>query len=444
MDVHPILYPLMTKGALALVGLSPLVNPDGCILFLRLFSILPMAILVVLGYTHVQRWMGGICGLLFSLLLGCASSTYYYAEQIRMYSWAALFVFCTFLCGYRCAQTPENRKPWVGMALFALLAGYTHYYALAAVFFLEIFLLAALWKPHPEYRLRWLLFGLIQAVGYLPGLLLLYRQMTSVAEGYWISIQYPDILKELLAFFFLWFEHEKISRWCGILVLLLLGYTLVRAKIKREPLGQCLSRTLGFCLFPLFGVCGAGMLLSLIQPILIARYLFPMAGLYWLMVAALLSRLKSRAAPLLLTALFLAVGIAGGIDRYTSLTQPQNQDWRQTIQAQAQPGDVFFFSDLNVGCQPAVFFPEMTLYFQNEFYFGEKNGLAGFARLQTLETPLDLPDQLQEGQRVWILDSARSHLADLDYGDLTCSIPPMSFYHPCSGEWFNLSLWYKS
>ena len=436
------LYPLMAKIALMIFGLSPATNPEGCILFLRLFSILPTVILVLLGYTHIRRWFGDMCGLLFSLLLGCSSCTYYYSLQMRMYSWAALFVFCTFLCAYRCLKEDASLGTWLKLALFGVLGAYTHYFALAAVFFLEIALLMVLWKSHPQKRIPWFLCGVLQAVAYLPGLLLLMKQFGGVRQGYWIRVHYPEIFGEIISFFFQGALKPKTAFVLGCLgLVVVLGGVWYRHWKKRKLEGEVLFLTL----FPLGAVCGAGLLVSLLQPIFIARYLYPMEGLFFLAMAVSLSFLQGKGRLLCwgLCMLFVATGLRGGWTRYQSLTHFENTNWSIPIQEQGTDGDAFFCSDLNVGCQPAVFYPENPLFYYNEFQWNHKNGLGGFTFEKEISSPADLAKELESGQQVWIFDSSSSHLSQEDLGALVCRMEPVSYFHPYSGQWITISLWYK-
>ena len=83
-DVHPVLYYWMLR----IVNLLT----NGSILTYRLFSALPIALLGLLGITHIKKDFGEKTGIIFSFLCYFLPMMAVYANQIRMYSWAIFIV----------------------------------------------------------------------------------------------------------------------------------------------------------------------------------------------------------------------------------------------------------------------------------------------------------------------------------------------------------------
>ena len=435
-DVHPLLYPLFCKGALTLFGLSPVQSPEASILFLRLFSTLPTFLLSLLGFTHVRKRFGETSGLLFSLFAGFSPSSVFYALQIRMYSWAALFVFCALLCALSLLEAGSGRKNWFFLCFFSLLGGYTHYYALGALVFLQIILLFLLWKKYPGQRKIWFLCIFFQIFCYLPGLLLFFQQAISVTGGYWITITYPNILGELIGFFFQGCLPLLPALLMGLLTLLLLPFGLSRLE-KREKSAVLL------CLLPMTALWAFGLLISLWKPLFIARYSFVLSGLYWLMTALLLEAVKKKELTFSFLALFCTLSLWNSSRQLSILSQPENESWKKELSSELEKEDVFFCSDPFAGCQGAAFFPGIPLYFYNQFSWTNKNGLAGFEALQSIESPFTLADCLSSGQRVWVFDSNKTHLGSFLESNFTCILPETAFFHPYSNTWLRISLWQK-
>ncbi len=444
-DVHPPLFYFMAKALLSLCGLQPSLDPQASILLLRLFCIFPICLLSLLGYTHIRRLFGCGCGLLFSLFVGFAPSTFYYTLQIRMYSWAALFVFCAFLASYSILQTTvlsptkkASRRSWICMAFFTLLAAYTHYYALAAAATLQIFLLPLAWKRKRDLFLPWCLTALSQLLLYIPGFLLLYRQATAVAQGFWITIQYPEVLKEILTFFQQGALFPSLAlKISGILFGLLLLLAIITRRFQSLPVKKAILS----CLLPILFVCGSGLLLSLFRPVFLPRYLFPMCGLYWLLVALLFSSVQKKWIPILFSFVLLFLGTKSATIRLDAMMKSENAEWKETIEANLTPEDAFFFSDLNVGCQAAVFFAQHPLYFYNEFSWNEKNGRMGFSSLMDRS-----PEELANApvSRLWIIDSEKTDLTARLPDNYSCILSKTYHFHPYSGQWIHLSLWQKN
>ena len=59
-DVHPILYYWMLRIVYVITG--------GSIMAYRIFSVIPSAILIILGYTHIRKDFGERTGFIFSFL----------------------------------------------------------------------------------------------------------------------------------------------------------------------------------------------------------------------------------------------------------------------------------------------------------------------------------------------------------------------------------------
>src|SRR5699024_5135941 len=67
----------------------------------RFFSMVPIAILGILGYTHIRKDFGEKVGLLFSFFVFFLPITSVYSGEIRMYTWAMLFVTLMAIYAYR-------------------------------------------------------------------------------------------------------------------------------------------------------------------------------------------------------------------------------------------------------------------------------------------------------------------------------------------------------
>ena len=62
---------------------------------------LPLAILGIMGYTYVRKTFGEKVGLLFSFFVLFMPISSVYAGEIRMYTWAMLFVTLMAIYAYK-------------------------------------------------------------------------------------------------------------------------------------------------------------------------------------------------------------------------------------------------------------------------------------------------------------------------------------------------------
>ena len=91
-DVHPPLYYWMLHIVWMIFG-------NNVIIF-RLFSVLAIIILGILGYTHIRKDFGEKTGILFSFLTYFLPVMCTYSQEIRMYSWSCLIVALLAIYAY--------------------------------------------------------------------------------------------------------------------------------------------------------------------------------------------------------------------------------------------------------------------------------------------------------------------------------------------------------
>jgi len=118
-DVHPILYYWMLHILYLLTG--------GSILAYRIFSSIAIIILGILGYTHIRKDFGEKTGYIFSFLAYFLPFSAVYANEIRMYSWALLFITVLGIYAWRLAHGDERKRNYI---IFFLSSLRKHIYTL--------------------------------------------------------------------------------------------------------------------------------------------------------------------------------------------------------------------------------------------------------------------------------------------------------------------------
>ena len=130
-DVHPILYYWILHIVYLIFGSN--------IYLYRLITMLPLAILGIIGYTHIKKDFGEKTGFLFSFFVFFLPVTCVYSADIRMYTWAMLLVTLMSIYAYRIYKEP-TAKNWILFSIFSVLSAYTHYYALLAATIINLIL----------------------------------------------------------------------------------------------------------------------------------------------------------------------------------------------------------------------------------------------------------------------------------------------------------------
>ena len=208
-DVHPILYYVLLKLYSLICGTS--------VIALRIFSVIPIILLAIFSFVKIRKKFGEKVSFYFNLVLLLLPVTMHYGSQIRMYSLAMLFVTITAVYAYL-AYKNNKKKDWIIFAVASICSAYTHYFALFTIGIINILLLFFIIREKKELLKRWFIYGAIQIICYLPGALIFFMQSSRVANGFWISVQYPDIITQIIEFFFLDSINSGLPSIFGIFI----------------------------------------------------------------------------------------------------------------------------------------------------------------------------------------------------------------------------------
>ena len=107
-DVHPPLYYMITKF---FVDLCKLILPGvHAVAAAKMVSVLPYFVLLLYSVTFIRKRFGIFTGGVFLFCVVSMPQLSGYTVEVRMYSWALLFVTAAFLHGYRAVQGPEDEE----------------------------------------------------------------------------------------------------------------------------------------------------------------------------------------------------------------------------------------------------------------------------------------------------------------------------------------------
>lgn len=187
LDVHPPLYYWLLHIVYLIFGSN--------ILCFRLFSLIGIAIIGILGYTHIRKEFGEKCGMLFSAFSYFIPIMTSYAVEIRMYSWSCLVVTLMLIYAYRFyINIKENKKTVKNLVLFGIFSicsCYIHYYALITAGLVNLVLLIYLIKKRKqnEKELKaFLILVLVQILLYLPWIIYFINQVRAISGKFWINM----------------------------------------------------------------------------------------------------------------------------------------------------------------------------------------------------------------------------------------------------------------
>ncbi len=237
-DVHPVLY----YCALHVIYLALGTN----VLAYRLFSLLGIVCVALLGLTHLRRDYGARTGELFSLLVLFTPYLDNLALQIRMYSWVIFTVTACFVYACRIVRAARasgsvaasgiagaggslaiseaagaggaprgaSASTWAVFFLTSLASAYLHYFGAMSAFLINLVVLVALVRARRARMVATLLVGAVAQVAlYLPWLLTMTGQVSSIAGGnYWIDLDVKSAFKLPL---YMLFTDSVLNRVVG-------------------------------------------------------------------------------------------------------------------------------------------------------------------------------------------------------------------------------------
>ena len=179
-DTLPPLYNILLKLSTDAFGYTVPV--------MKLTSVIPMIITMLLSATVVRRRHGFKTSVLFTIALFTMPNLLYYGVEIRMYSLGFMFATAAGIYGYE-VIADFNKKNLIIFSVVSALAGYSHHFAFVSVGFVFLFMLLYYFILDRENIKRWFFCLALTVVLYFPCLLVTLKQFKSVS-GYFSM---PDV-----------------------------------------------------------------------------------------------------------------------------------------------------------------------------------------------------------------------------------------------------------
>lgn len=344
-DVHPPLYYCITK---VFVDLCKLLYPAAdTVIAAKVVSVLPYFIIALYSVTFIRKRFGSFTSGVFLFSVIAMPQLAGYTVEIRMYSWALLFVTATLLHAYG-TLTAEKMQHIHGaaMVLYGLAAAYTQYFACVAVVMIYLYVLIVLLFCNRSRVREWFLWVIVSILGYVPWLSVLISQMTAVNQDYWILPLTWRSLGGCVKFLMKpSFSDDRLNTVLAVVLFLVYAAVLAVFVTKTQKL-YCYGRV-QFTIAgigTLVGLVAFGFLASiLVQPIFVYRYMIPAMGCFWLAFAICLgsltdSKLQMRG-QFIITLLILIIGLRDyrafmGEEEYKALLMQDTQEALASVDAE--------------------------------------------------------------------------------------------------------------
>lgn len=407
-DVHPPLYYWVLHIVWMIFGNN--------IIAFRVFSVLAIGILGILGYTHIRKDFGERVGILFSFLTYFLPMMCTYSQEIRMYSWSCLIVTLMAIYAYRIYKNVKEKnefklqnKNLILFGIFSISVCYIHYYALATAGIINLFLLIYLIKNRKENSklLRnFIVLAVIQILLYIPWLWYLKGQVAHVESGFWIALQFSTLIEVPTFQFRRQLDSDFAFNLQTIIALIasigMYIYTLYRIYRAKKQKEEILPGILAISVYLL--VIIAVLIISIFTPILYARYLIVITGLYIFGLAFFMSKEKRKWLTYVICAVIFILGCMSNITNIMINYDESNMKQIEYLKENIESDDILIYSNIGNGGVIAAFFPDSKQYFYNGGYWDVEEAYKAYG--PGMEIIYNYEDILKDYHgRIWLIDS---------------------------------------
>ncbi len=329
-DTLPPLYNIILKLTTDIFGYTVPV--------MKITSVIPMLLTLLIGATVVRRRFGIRTALLFMVFITFMPLFMYYGVEIRMYSLGFFFATASGIYAYEIVCEPSV-KNWTAFTLFSTLAGYSHHFAFVTVAFSYFYLLLYFIFIKRDRLKNWFLCLLATFLLYLPCLVVTLKQFSRVS-GYFSM---PDIDAAMFLQYCI-YPYIVGIRPASVLCALLMGGALalfaVNLLLKKGDRQKMIYAICAFTVY--YGVLLFGTVVCALMDanIFVDRYLFFATGLLWLFAAIMLS--DTDGVFCLVLAASLIIGICSYSVEYKTEYGNSADEEIEFLRNNIREGDVYY------------------------------------------------------------------------------------------------------
>lgn len=409
-DVHPILYYWVLHIINLIFGNN--------IMMYRIFSWICACIIGILGFSHIRKDFGKNTGILFSFFSLFLPVITVYAGEVRMYTFAMLLVSLMCIYAYRIYKNEGKKqiKNWVLFAIFSLASAYTHYYGLMAAgivnLIMFVHLVIRIYKEKTFiYEMKeFLVSAVAQIILYIPWLISLMMQMKKMSSvHFWIYLK-PYTLIEFFIFQFTG-NLEKTKHMAdlyaiifGAIICSYLIYLFI--KNRKNKLEKQEKSVIKSCFIIYIGVIVGACIMSVVlnTPIIYARYMLCVTGVFILLLSYYLAKRGNKYVIAIICILCVITGIYIESNLCRDNYDKSNQEPFQYLRENVREDDILICSNEGSGFVVSANFPDNFLYFYDESYWNVEEAYKAFGK--HMKTIYNLDEIKDVKGRIWVLDAS--------------------------------------
>ena len=368
-DVHPILYYWLLKIVSLIFGQN--------ILVYRIFSVLGIVVLGILGLTHIRKDFGKKTGLLFTFFSFFLPVMLNYASEIRMYSWTIVFVALMAIYLYRFIKQ-KNLKNIILFGIFSLISCYMHYYALACAGIfnlgLIIYVIKKRHETEPKLIKQFIIVEVMQVLLYLPWFIFFVMQFIRVKGGFWITLEIPQIFIDVLNFQYMGNLNPIFALVVAILLYLYTGFLIYKSVKNKEDIKAGIVSISVYLL-----IIVVMFMVSLSSPVLYARYLFTITGLLIFFLSFFMAKEKNKYITIAICIIIGIMAIVNNVKVCKENYDASNGKQIEYLKENLQSGDIIIYKEIGQGGVVAVQTQDYKQYFVNLYNWSIEEAYKAYA-----------------------------------------------------------------
>lgn len=307
-DMHPPLYFITLKFFVE--TFSKIYSQP--IIIAKIFSLIPLVILLIFGFTVIKKNYGLQSSFLFNIFMASMPEmTIYYAE-IRMYSFSLMIITMSMVYTLLATKSNEN-KNWILLTALTILSLYTNYFSAIASVLIYLFLLIHSHFFNKSLIKKFWISSIFIVLSFTPWLIKVVPILTGSAmvKDFWILRPTLTDIVNYFKFPFSLMTYHSISYLLVIIVFVCVLFILNDfVKTKKIELDIVLPVSL-FVVYII--LCTAISLL--LKPIFVLRYIMPVLGCFWLSFAISIPKIKPLKIKYSIIILIIISGIFSNIER---------------------------------------------------------------------------------------------------------------------------------
>lgn len=399
-DVHPILYYWILHILYIIFGNNLIVY--------RLFSVICIGGIGILGYTHVRKDFGKRVGIIFSFLSFFMPVMCVYAIEIRMYALSAFLTTLTSIYAYRISKK-NTILNWTIFSLSSLALAHTHYYGLMTAGLINVALFIYALK-NKGYIKRFIIQAIIEVALYLPWLIYFLMQKLNSGAGFWVKLTFPGTLIEILNFQYKGFADLDFSySFINIFTLAIAGivYLYIGYLIYKERKENNNIKYPMIALSIYIGVILGALVVCIVIPILFSRYLYVITPLLIFVISYFFAKEKKVWITIIFMVGIMCMAFYNNYKLLQDNYSNKNMQQVRYMQEEIKADDIIIYSNFSESLM-TIYFPNNTQYYLNLEHWDIEKAYSAFGPQMNIVEDYDFLNNYTG--RIWIVESGDSEI----------------------------------